>query len=267
VRPEYPAQVLVSYFEAGKICDYIAQKWGDDAILGIVRSYAARKTTAEAIQDNLHESVDTFNREFQAWLDQRTGETVRHFEDWKKGMAALTAAFKNGNVDAALQESTEIERTYPEYVGPDSEYELTAEYYLAQGKKMQALQQLEKYRDKGGTSVASLKKLAQLEQESGNIKQAEDTLAELNYIYPEEEQIHRTLGTLFLASGDANHAVREFSAVLNLRPSDVAESHYDLAKALQAAHRTNEAKDQVVLALEAAPGFKPAQQLLLQLNP
>jgi hypothetical protein len=61
--------------------------------------------------------------------------------------------------------------------------------------------------------------------------------------------------------------VREFSAVLALKPADTAESHYDLAKALQAAHRSTEAKDQVLLALEAAPDFKPAQQLLLQLSP
>jgi cellulose synthase operon protein C len=39
-----------------------------------------------------------------------------------------------------------------------------------------------------------------------------------------------------------------------------------LAQALFAAHRTSEAKEHVLLALEAAPDFKPAQQLLLQLS-
>jgi tetratricopeptide (TPR) repeat protein len=70
---------------------------------------------------------------------------------------------------------------------------------------------------------------------------------------------------LLLAS-DASGAIREYRAVLALKPGDTAESHYNLAKALQAAHQTSEAKDQVVQALEAAPGFKPAQQLLLQLS-
>jgi tetratricopeptide (TPR) repeat protein len=215
----------------------------------------------------LHESADAFNKEFQAWLDQQTGDTVRHFDDWKKGMAALSAALKNNNDEAVLQQSAGVERAYPEYVGQQSEYELTAEFFLSKGKKTQALQQLEQYRNRGGTSVASLKTLARLEQESGNAKEAEHTLAELNYIYPEDEEVHRTLGNLLLVNGDANRAVREFSAVLSLKPSDTAESHYNLAKALQAAHRTDEAKDQVVMALEAAPDFKPAQQLLLQLNP
>jgi tetratricopeptide (TPR) repeat protein len=264
VRPEYPTQVVVSYYEAGKICDYIAQKWGDDAILGIVHSYAARKTTEEAVQDNLHLSIDDFNHAFQSWLDQQTAETVRHFDEWKKAMGPATKA---ASTDEQIQQQIALRDAYKGYVGPHSAYESLAELYAAQGKKSEAIKQLEQYRSMGGTSLKSLKMLARLEEGSGNLKEAELTCTELNYIYPEDEEVHRMLGNFLLATGDPNHAVREFSAVLSLKPSDAAESHYNLAKALQAAHRSNEAKDQVVLALEAAPGFKPAQQLLLQLNP
>ena len=112
----------------------------------------------------------------------------------------------------------------------------------------------------------SLKKLAEWEQQAGNAKQARTVLAKLNYIYPEDEETHRRLGSLLLDAGDAEGAVREGKALLALKPVDAAESHYELAKALKAARRLNEAKDQVVMALEAAPGYKPAQQLLLQLS-
>ena len=77
---------------------------------------------------------------------------------------------------------------------------------------------------------------------------------------------YRMLAKLALESGDVNLAVRESQATLALKPADAAETHYELAQALNAAHRLNEAKDQVILALEAAPDFKPAQQLLLQLS-
>ncbi|MBV8896253.1 MAG: hypothetical protein JO051_07065, partial [Acidobacteriaceae bacterium] len=263
IRPEYPTQVLVSYYEAGKICDYITQKWGNDAILGMVHSYAARKTTAEAIQENLHEPADAFNGDFHAWLDQQTGETVRHFDEWKK---AITAANNNAAPDAQMKQASAMRDDYPAYVGPNSAYELLAALYRKQGDKPAAMKQLEQYRNFGGTSVDSLKTLARLEQEVDKGKQAEVTLTKLNYIYPEDEEIHRMFGNLLLTSGDPHLAVREFSAVLSLKPTDTAESHYDLAKALQAAHRDTEAKDEVVQALEAAPGFKPAQQLLLQLS-
>ncbi len=124
VRPEYPAQVLVSYYEAGKICDYIAQKWGDDAILNMVHAYAARKTTPEAIEDSLHESADAFNRDFMAWLDQQTAESVRHFDDWKKGDVRKREEQAAGD---EIEQAITRRDYYPAYVGPNNAYESLAE--------------------------------------------------------------------------------------------------------------------------------------------
>jgi cellulose synthase operon protein C len=267
VRPEYPAQVIVSYFEAGKMCDYITQKWGNGAILGMIHSYADRKTTEQAIEENLHETPVNFDKSFLVWLGQQTGNTVRHFDEWKQGLKAARADLQNGKKDEAIREGLMIRDYYPDYVGNESDYELTGEAYIGKGDRAAAIRALEQYRDKGGRNVSTLKKLAVLEQESGQPKNSENTLRKLTYIYPEDEELHRKLGGLLLDRGDAGAAIREYQAVLQLQPGDPAESHYDLAKALSAAHRMQEAKDQVLLALEAAPDFKPAQQLLLQLNP
>jgi tetratricopeptide (TPR) repeat protein len=158
-----------------------------------------------------------------------------------------------------------VREFYPDYDGADSDYELLSGIYVASGKKAEAIRQLERYRDIGGSNLQTLKQLADLERESGNTAQAEKTLKALNYIYPEDEEIHRKLGSLLLDSGDVNGAIREDQASLVLQPSD-ATSHFELARALRAAHRLGEAKDQVLTALESAPDFKPAQQLLLQLS-
>jgi tetratricopeptide (TPR) repeat protein len=266
VRPTFPTQVMISYFEAGKICDFISQKWGDGALLGMIHSYGARKSTEEALEANLHLDAAAFDKEFMAWLEAQTANTVKHFADWKKGMKALHESFQAGNMDEVIRGGAAVRDYYPQYTGDGSAYELLAEAYRRQGNKTAAIRELEKYRDAGGTAVDSLKKLAAWEQEAGNSKQARSTLATLNYIYPEDEETHRRLGTLLLEAGDADGAVREGKALLALKPADTAESHYELARALNAAHRVDEAKDQVVMALEAAPGFKPAQQLLLQLS-
>jgi cellulose synthase operon protein C len=266
MRPKFPTQVMISYFQAGKILDFISQKWGDGAVLGMVHSYAARKTTEEAIQANLHVSPADFDKQFFAWLDQQTGETVKHFEDWKTGIKALRASMRDGKIDDVIKQGPAVRDYYPDYTGESSAYELLATAYERKGNKPAAIAELEKYRNSGGTSVESLKKLAVLEQETGNSKQARTTLAKLNYIYPEDQETHRRLGSLLLDAGDADGAVREDKALLALKPIDTAESHYELAKALKAARRLGEAKDQVVMALEAAPGYKPAQQLLLQLS-
>jgi Flp pilus assembly protein TadD len=91
-------------------------------------------------------------------------------------------------------------------------------------------------------------------------------LTKLLYVYPEDEGVHRKLGALLLEGADPAGAVREFQAVVDLKPADTAEAHFNLAQALVSAHRNGEAKDQVLTALEAAPGYKPAQQLLLKLS-
>ncbi|MBV8864210.1 MAG: tetratricopeptide repeat protein [Acidobacteriaceae bacterium] len=266
VRPQFPGQVLVSYYEAGKICDFIAQKWGDGAILGMIHSYGERKTTSEAIASNLHASPAAFDQEFAVWLEKQTGQTLSHFDEWKNGLRTAHADFTAGKTDEAIREALSVREQYAEYVGEGNVYDLLAQCYLRKGDKAKATSELQKYRDEGGTNVELLSKLAHLEVEAGQAKQAELTLTKLNFIYPENEETHRMLATLSLAAGDTNSAVRESEAALALKPSDVAETRYQLAQALRAAHRLSEAKDQVLMALEAAPGYKPAQQLLLQLS-
>ncbi len=266
VRPQFPGQVLVSYYEAGKICDYIAQKWGDDTILGMIHSYAARKTTAEAIEENLHEKPEAFDKDFGTWLDAQTGTAVRHFDEWKHGIEVANADVKTGKTDDALREVTAVKKLYPDYVGAGSAYEVEAQIYKDKNQTPKAMEEMQEYRDHGGTNIETMKTLARLETNAKNIEQAKLTLTKLTYIYPEDEETHRMLAKLALESGDVNLAVRESQAALALKPADAAETHYELAQALNAAHRLNEAKDQVILALEAAPDYKPAQQLLLQLS-
>ena len=75
------------------------------------------------------------------------------------------------------------------------------------------------------------------------------------------------LGSLELESGDPNIAVREYRAVLALDSIRSWPSRITIwPRALVAAQRTSDARDEVLASLEAAPDFKPAQQLLLKLN-
>ena len=47
---------------------------------------------------------------------------------------------------------------------------------------------------------------------------------------------------------------------------DPAQAHYDLARAYHADKQDEQAKEELLAALEAAPGFRPAQKLLLELS-
>jgi tetratricopeptide (TPR) repeat protein len=71
---------------------------------------------------------------------------------------------------------------------------------------------------------------------------------------------------LWLSEKNLDGAIREFQAALASAPADTAGTHYDLARAYLAANRREDARDQLLLALEAAPSYRPAQKLLLELT-
>lgn len=266
IFPEYPAQVLVSYFEAGSICDYIKDRWGDDKLLEMVHSFAALKTTPEVIQTNLQMSPEEFDKAYMAWLQKRVGQTAENFDAWAKGLKALAGMAKANQNDDVAKAGPDVIKMYPEYVGDANAYEFLASSQLAKGDKKAAAATLTAYEKMGGQSPGTLTKLASLEEEAGDKKEAAATLDRINYIYPETEGLHRHLGELWLAQGNYQGAVREYSAVLALNPLDKASAEFELAQAYFAAGEKDKAEESVLLALETAPGFRPAQKLLLQIK-
>jgi len=266
VRPEYPTQVFVSYFQGGQICAFIVQKWGYNKLLDMIHSYASLTSTGEVVRKDLGLAPEEFDKQFFAWIEARTKNQVEHLSEWRKGMKEMIDAQNRKEWPQVIAKGTEIRDWYPDYVEHGSVYEALAEAYEAKGDKAAARAQLEKYSEVGGRNSVTIKKLATLEEEAGHKDKAEAALARLNYIFPEDEELHRRLGGLLLARDNVDGAIREYQAVLDLKPVDPAAAHYNLARALNVAKRSEEARDQVILALEAAPGYKPAQQLLLELS-
>jgi tetratricopeptide (TPR) repeat protein len=267
IRPEYPSQVIVSYFQAGRICDYIKSRWGDDKLLDMVHSFAQQTTTAAVIQKDLGMAPEEFDKQFMAWLNESLGQTVAHFDDWHKDLKALVEAAKIHNYDEVLKEGEEVRRLYPDYVYGGNAYEFLAEAHLAKGDKKAAAAVLTDYEKLGGRNPEALKQLAALEEELGDPKAAAATLDRINYIYPvNDEAFHRHLGDLWLAQDNFPGAIREYNAVVVSHPLDQASAQYNLAHAYFAAGQREQAEDHLLSSLEAAPGYRPAQKLLLQIK-
>jgi Flp pilus assembly protein TadD len=168
--------------------------------------------------------------------------------------------------DGVIAAAAAVIKMYPEYVEDANAYEIVANAQLVKGNKQIAADALKLYELVGGEDPKTLKKLASLEEDLGQPKDAAATLDRLNFIYPEDEDLHRKLGELWLAQGNAVGAVREYAAVLALKPLDMASAEFDLAKAYLAAGDKAKAEDSVLASLEVAPGYQPAQKLLLEIE-
>jgi tetratricopeptide (TPR) repeat protein len=267
IFPEYPAQVVVSYFEAGSICDYIQSHWGEDKLLDMVHSYAQRKTTPEVIQADLGVSPDEFDKQYLQWLNKNYGAQAANLEESRKALERMADSAKQKQYDGVVKEGEAARRMYPEYVGDANPYEFIAAANLAKGDKKFAEDILIEYEKFGGSDPATLKKLASLEEELGQPKEAAATLDRINYIYPvHDEDLHRHLGDLWFAQSNYSGAIREYTALVALNPLDKAGSHFKLAQAYYASGQKDKAEESVLAALEAAPGYRPAQKLLLEIE-
>jgi tetratricopeptide (TPR) repeat protein len=160
-----------------------------------------------------------------------------------------------------------VRRLYPQYVEDANAYSMLADIDSDRGDKAAAIAVLLDYQQHGGEDPAMLRQLATLQQQAGQPQNAAATLDAINDIYPvHDESLHAQLGQLWLTQGNTGGAIREFGAVVALHPADQAGALFHLAQAYFAAHQPQAAEQNVLAALEAAPGYRPAQQLLLQIE-
>ena len=268
VHPKFPAQVIVSYFQAGKICDYIAEHWGEGKLLDMAHQFAKNRATADVIRDELKMEPEAFDIAFLASVEKETAVTVKNFKDWTSGLGELNklARLPETSPDDLITRGRALEFFYPDYVEAGNPYLVVAKACLAKKDKACALEEYSKYSKQSGRDADSIKKYAELLKESGKTQQAAAALERLNAVNPMDQDLHEKLGALYLAANNAPLAAREFGVVVALKPLDVAGSHYNLAMAYKAQGLEDKAREEALIALEAAPDYRPAQKLLLLLS-
>lgn len=267
VHQEYPGQVLVSYFQGGAICDFISSTWSEAKLLEMMHAYAAGKDTAQAIETVLSLKPDAFDAKFLAYIDGQYGKEAQSFDQWKSKLKELAAASSAKQYEAVIAQAPAVIALYPEYTGDANAYEQLADAQHTKGNAVAEAEALAGYMHHGGQQPALLKRLADLQQQAGDQAAAIATLTRVLYVYPvKDTDLHQHLGTLLLQAKQYDGAVREFSAAVATNPLDKAGAQYNLASAYMAAGQRDKAEEAVLTALEAAPDFRPAQKLLLELK-
>ena len=266
IHPTYPEQVIVSYFQGGQVITFIAEKWGYDKVLSMIHAFGDKKDTVEVIQQELNLKPEEFDAQFFPWIEAKYKKQIDGFEDWQKEIKLVSQAAKEKQWDEVIKRGAAIRDIYPDFVETGNVYEFLAQAYLAKDDKAKAMAELEVYSKVGGRSPGALKQLSDMQSDAGKKREAATTLERLNLIYLEDDAAHQKLGKLYMDLKNPNGAIREYQAALALGTIDPASANFGLAQAYQAANRPEDALDAVYNALEAAPGYKPAQALLRELN-
>jgi len=142
-----------------------------------------------------------------------------------------------------------------------------AQIAIAQKDRARAIKELQALLEHAHTDLDSARLLAkELEQAGGNVSAplmiAYERVAALD---PFDSANHSALGRLKMQSGDARAAARSFRAAIAAGALDSAAANADLAEAYLATGDKVLAKRAALAAIEVAPGYQRAQDLLLKL--
>jgi tetratricopeptide (TPR) repeat protein len=265
IHPTYESQVIVSYMEAGLICEYIGKRFGQKGLVAVLDQYGAGKDTAEAIKAALDLTPEQFDKDFAGYVDEQLGSVVAVLDNWREAEQAAQAALHGEQWEEAAGKAAHAIDLFPDYVDEGSAYLVKAKSEVELKRQDAAIATLLEYRRRGGHDPDALLKLANWLEEANRPADSLAVLEDVLMVAPLRPEVHQELGDRLLAAGRPAEAAVEYRALLAMNPHDLAEAHFRLAKAYFAAKDRSRCREQLLYALEIAPNYREAQQLLLEI--
>jgi cellulose synthase operon protein C len=286
-----PKTISLAYYEASLLVEHLVAAYGDAGLRKLLRAYGQGLDTAAALKTALDTDFDQLQTGFDQSLDHQFGtlrralaapehdeldkmpiEALRtyaadHARSYPAQLALGHALRKAGRSAEAMQAFERAAPLVPMASGPSSPHAQMAEIALEANDQARAITELTALVGVDFNNVDAARRLAKLLREAHV-----DDPARIRPVYqrivaidPFDAAAHAELGRLEMTQGDADRAAREFRAVLALGPVDQAEAHTDLAESYFKSGKRADAKKQTLAALEIAPTYARAQDLLLKL--
>jgi tetratricopeptide (TPR) repeat protein len=296
IRPAFPEQVVFSYYQASLVFDLIERDWGMEGILAMLDGYRRGRSNGEVFQEVLGQSPEDFDDVFDEFVRDRWGkqmaavsgaaqplvfsaapppshdlEALRRLSIQNPGsfQARLTfgqALFEAERFDEAEEEFRAALGLFPEYGGPNGPFRYLSAIHRKRGENERSARALQQMGYLNEALFQVHLEEAEIWQELDDGAATVEALEKAVEIVPFDADVHLRLAGLYEGMSEMDDAVRARQAVLALGPTDRADAHFRLAAAMAAAGDKAGARSQVLRALEIAPSFEAALELLLELR-
>ena len=262
VQPEYQNQVIVSYMQAGLICEFVKRNFGFPKLVDMLNAYGDGVDTPGVVKEVLGLSTGDFDVQFSEFFTTEFGEQIKQLDEWRAVQVQANKALSDESWDSALEAAQQAIDMMPAYIEVDSPYLTKARALVGQENIDAQMVTLETFWRNGGYEATSLFALAKYLQEQDRFDDAIKVLQSQLLVAPFDLELHFLLGDILLQRERASEALTEYQVALALNPLDKAAAHYRLGNALYQLGDLEQSRHNVLTALDAAPHYRPAQKLL-----
>jgi tetratricopeptide (TPR) repeat protein len=287
-----PKRISLAYYQASLLVEHLVTMFGDEGLRKLLRAYGLGLDTDAVLKTGLNATLDQLQAGFDQSLDRQFGPMRRalagpdedalaakpaaelrryvaeHPQSYPGHAALGRVLMKEGALDEAVEALQRAATLVPTARGDDSPHALLAQIALQKNDRARAIAELSALVAVDYDNIAAARKLASLlrESTSDSASHLASVSRRIAAIDPFDADAHRVVGRYLMENNQADAASREFRAVLALRPVDQAAAHTDLAESYFKSGKRAEAKQQTLAALEIAPTYERAQELLLKLT-
>jgi tetratricopeptide (TPR) repeat protein len=280
-----PDTISLAYYQASLLVDHIVATKGQAALNALVKSYGDGIDNDAALQRALGVNIDTLQVSFDKSLEERFGTMRRALADSEKpaeagsvdalkaaaaakpdnfmAQLALGKALAGAGDAAAYAPLQRAAALVPSAIGPESPHAVMAQLAEKLNDRPRAIKEYEAVLAADHTNLDAARKLFELAFAAGDDRALAIALDRVVALDPFDAAAHTGAGRLALKRKDHVVAMREFRAALQTGAADKAAAHCDLGESYLLAGMRAEAKKEALAALEIAPSFERAQELLL----
>ena len=188
------------------------------------------------------------NRPANFWFLMREADRLVDEKKWSEAKPVLTKLIE----------------LYPDFVGPDSTYRMLAATYRNLGETNKEGVVLVRFAKEDDEAPDAYQRLMELGATNADWNMVEENAKRFLAVNPLTPLPYRYLAKVSETKRDVKTGIMAYRALTQLDPADPAETHYQLGRLLHQ-ERDPDARRQVLMALEEAPSYRKALELLLEI--
>jgi tetratricopeptide (TPR) repeat protein len=289
LAPKSPLHLQFAYYESALVVEFLVERFGIDSVKTILTELGNGMEINEALirftlpLGELDSQFAEYARKRAenlapggTWeeVDLPAGADSAALAEWlkdhPKNVLAMRRLARRLIAEKKYAESLEwaqkLLQLYPDDIEPENGYSITALAEHELGNVAYERRALEELAKRDGDAADAHLRLIEIGEESKDWQCVSDNARRLLAVNPLIIAPHRAMAKAAEELGQRGEAIKSYRALLTFDTADPAHAHFRLATLLRDEGQLDEAKRQVLMALDEAPRYREAHHLLLEMT-